>query len=48
MDDYDESLDIKNRRVEIDLRCQLMNPTDEMNRDAAVISLPITGNGNYR
>ena len=30
MDDYDESLDMKNRRVETDLRCQLMNRTDEM------------------
>ena len=30
MDDYDESLDVTNRRVEIDLRCQLMNRTDEM------------------
>ena len=30
MDDYDESLDVTNRRVDIDLRCQLMNRTDEI------------------
>ena len=37
MDDYVESLDVKNRRVEFDLRCQLMNPTDEMKTDFFVV-----------
>ena len=39
MDDYDESLDIKNRRVEIDLRCQLMNPTDEMKTELDLVKI---------
>ena len=39
MDDYDESLDVTNRRVEIDLRCQLMNPTDEMKIELDLVKI---------
>ena len=39
MDDYDESLDVTNRRVEIDLRCQLMYLTDEMKTESDLVKI---------
>ena len=39
MDDYDESLDVKNRRVEIELRCQLMKPTDEIKTESDLVKI---------